>query len=84
MKRSLSSMTIDELEIERNKMANAIELLDSTSYDEAELRQLACAHALKFAIECHIRNRTPVPALRDDNIIDYSKWKQIIEARKHG
>lgn len=81
MKRSLSIMTIPELQAEHKKMAEAIARLKDTR-DETGLMQLASANALKFALECQLRNRVPAPALRDDNVLYFDQYKRRIEARK--
>lgn len=84
MKRSMTSMTIPELQLEHKKMVDLIQRLDSTcnlQIEELIVDQLQSAHALKFALECQIRNRVPAPALRDDNVLDFGQYKRRIEAR---
>lgn len=82
MKRSLSEMTIPELQIEHKKMLDTIDRLKGTQ-DTTGMFQLESACAFKFALECQIKQRVPAPTLRSDNILDFAQYKRTIEARRH-
>lgn len=81
MKRSLSEMTLEELQIERRKMVDAIERLEDT-VDTVGRYQHNCATILRFAIDCQLQARMPVPARMPSNIVSFMQFKARREA--HG
>lgn len=74
MRRHLMEMTLPELQIEHKKMIQAIERLGDTR-NETGLFQLHSARALKFAIECVIRNRGPAPVTDGSNVVSLSEYR---------
>lgn len=83
MRSHLFKMSLDQLKVEHQRMVEAIERLKDTQ-DDTGLLQLHSARALKFALECRMRNMGPGPAPEATNVISLSDYRAKLEARNHG
>jgi len=81
MRRQMLLMSLNELNAELQKMIDALGRLED-SWDESGIYQKQSALALKFALECIIRERTPAPALTDNVVVSYEQFKAKREAKR--
>lgn len=74
MRSYLFKMSLAELKIEHQKIIEAIERLKDTK-DVTGMQQLHSARALKFALECRMRNMAPAPTPGSTNVVSLAAFK---------